>query len=140
MQPAIGYIERCTVTNTLKRIYQTHYDKGRFRAEEKSHLSFNCICVFGDISGFTKLADLYNEHGAGVTLTGGDLPSSGQFINAKLAADCHLVLAATDATFRIIHKLYFRLCAGNNIKTSMASPCSWVSTRRIREQSECGQR
>jgi len=49
-----------------------HYEEGRFKREVETHCSFNCICVFGDISGFTKLADLYNEHGAGVTLKGGD--------------------------------------------------------------------
>jgi hypothetical protein len=88
-----------------------HYDKGRFREEKETHFGFNCICVFGDISGFTKLADLYNEHGAGVTLTGGGLPLSGSFVNVQLATDCHLVLATTDATFRIIAKLCLRLCA-----------------------------
>ena len=47
-----------------------HVHKCRFSDEGEAHSSFDCICVFGDISGFTKLSDLYNQHGAGVTLAG----------------------------------------------------------------------
>lgn len=47
-----------------------HAHESRFSEETGAHCSFNCICVFSDISGFTKLSDLYNEHGAGVTVAG----------------------------------------------------------------------